>query len=138
VAGYWLLTAAQQRKCNNMKARSYKDLIAWQKSMDLVVWIYQIMKAFPPGEVYGLTSQLRRAAISIPSNIAEGQGRNSVKEFQHFLSISYGSLQETETQIMIACRLQFIDASQEKEAIDRCSEVGRLINGLANSLRSSS
>lgn len=118
-----------------MKSRSYKDLIAWQKSMDLVVWIYQITKAFPSAEMYGLTSQLRRSAISIPSNIAEGQGRNSVKEFQHFLSISYGSLQETETQIMIACRLQYIDASQEKEAMDRCSEGGRLINGLANSLR---
>jgi four helix bundle protein len=81
---------------------SYRDLIAWQKAMDLVTAIYRVTGSFPREELYGLTSQLRRAAVSVPSNIAEGQARFSRKEFHHFLSQARGSLVEIETQLMIA------------------------------------
>ncbi len=85
--------------------RSYRDLIAWQKALELVTEIYRISKKFPNEELFGLMSQLRRAAISIPSNIAEGQGRLGRKEFQHFLGNARGSLWEVETQIIIARNL---------------------------------
>jgi four helix bundle protein len=81
-----------------MTVQSYRQLIARQKAMDLVVAIYYLTKDFPKEEVYGLTGQIRRAAVSIPSNIAEGQGRNSTKELLHYLSIAYGSLSEIETK----------------------------------------
>jgi four helix bundle protein len=84
-------------KDSRMGVRNYKDLVAWQKSMDLVASVYKITKEFPKEEVYGLTSQIRRAVVSIPSNIAEGDGRESKKEFSQFLSIAYGSLREVET-----------------------------------------
>ena len=90
---------------------SYRDLIAWQKAMDLVTAIYRATAGFPRDEIYGLTSQLRRAAVSIPSNIAEGQGRQSTREFIHFLSIAYGSLNEAQTQILIAERLKYLNDS---------------------------
>ena len=117
-----------------MKLKSYQELIVWQKAMDLVVNVYQITKGFPREETYGLTNQIRRAAVSIPSNIAEGQGRNTAKEFQRFLAVAYGSLQETETQLMLSRRLGYIDEAQETVILAHCAEVARLINGLANSL----
>jgi four helix bundle protein len=82
--------------------RSYRDLVVWQKSMQLVTDIYRITKAFPKEEIYGLTSQIRRAAVSIPSNIAEGQGRRTSSEFHQFLGHARGSIMELETQILIA------------------------------------
>ena len=115
--------------------KSYRELIAWQKAMDLVVQVYEMTRTFPREEVYGLTSQLRRAAVSIPSNIAEGQGRRSSKEFMRFLGIAYGSLQETETQIILATRLGDLEAAQEAQLLEQCAEVGKLINGLINALR---
>ena len=115
--------------------KSYRELIAWQKAMDLVVQVYEMSRTFPREEVYGLTSQLRRAAVSIPSNIAEGQGRRSSKEFIRFLGIAYGSLQETETQIILATRLGYLEAVQEAQVLGQCAEVGKLINGLTNALR---
>jgi four helix bundle protein len=114
--------------------QSYRDLIAWQKAMELVVLVYEVTRRFPREELYGLTNQLRRAAVSIPSNIAEGQGRKSMGEFSHFLTIAYGSLQETETQIMIACRLGYLDVELERNLLARCAEVGRLVNGLSHAL----
>src|SRR6266446_9707604 len=93
-----------------MAVKRYTDLVAWQKAMDLVEQVYKLTKSFPREELYGLTSQLRRAAISIPSNIAEGHCRNGSREFVHHLSIALGSLGETETQIMIAQRLGYIAA----------------------------
>ena len=117
-----------------MAGKSYKDLIVWQKAMDLVVSVYKATQGFAREEIYGLTAQIRRAAVSIPSNIAEGQGRRSPKEFQRFLAIAYGSLQETETQLMIAHRLNYIDASKARQLLDQCAEVGRLLNGLMKSL----
>ncbi len=117
-----------------MIVKNYSELIAWQKAMDLVEAVYGATKLFPKEELYGLTSQLRRAAVSIPSNIAEGQGRKSLNEFLHFLSIAYGSLREVETQILIAGRLNYLTQPEVRRLIEFTSEVGRLINGLANSL----
>ncbi len=116
-------------------SKSYRDLIAWQKSMDLVEMIYTITRTFPKEELYGLTSQVRRAAVSIPSNIAEGEGRNSKKEFSQFLSISYGSLSEVETQIMIANRLQYTNNKKTELVLCLCKEIGKIINGLRRSLQ---
>ncbi len=117
-----------------MAGKNYRDLIAWKKAMDLVEKVYEETGQFPKEEIYGLTSQLRRAAVSIPSNIAEGQGRNSVNDFRRFLAISHGSLREVETQILIAERLHYLKQAQAEHLIDMASEVGRLINGLINSL----
>jgi four helix bundle protein len=114
--------------------RHYSDLIAWQKAMSLVTEIYKISEKFPRREVYGLTNQVRRAAVSIPSNIAEGQGRGTTKDFCSFLRHAYGSLQEVETQIHIAHRLAYIEDSDRTRLIDQCSEVARILNGLISSL----
>jgi four helix bundle protein len=85
--------------------KDYRDLIVWQKAMDLVETIYRTTATFPREEVYGLTSQIRRAAISIPSSIAEGNGRNTTRDYVHFLGMAYGSVKEVETQVLIAERL---------------------------------
>jgi len=121
-----------------MANQNYKDLIAWQKAMDLVEAVYTATKLFPKEEMYGLTSQIRRAAVSIPSNIAEGQGRKSSNEFARFLAIAYGSLREVETQILIAERLSYLKRRDVEPLIELSSQVGRLINGLSNSLCSRS
>ena len=92
-------------------SQNYRGLIAWQKAMDFVDAIYKATTGFPREEVFGLTTQLRRAVVSVPSNIAEGQGRASPKEFLHFLSIAHGSLREAETQVTIASRLGYLDKS---------------------------
>jgi four helix bundle protein len=92
--------------------RSYKDLVAWQKSMDLVTATYRATAGFPRDELFGITSQLRRAAVSIPSNIAEGQGRLSEKEFRYFLGQARGSLMEVETQMQIAENLGYLQKEQ--------------------------
>lgn len=117
-----------------MKVRNYQELIVWQKAMDLVELIYAHSKSFPREEVYGLTSQLRRAAVSIPSNIAEGQGRRTTADFVRHLSISYGSLLELETQTLIATRLKYFRAGGDQNILKMAGEVGRLLNGLMSSL----
>jgi four helix bundle protein len=114
--------------------KSYRDLIAWQKAMDLVTLIYRSTASFPREEVYGLTSQLRRAAVSVPSNIAEGQGRQGVAEFRHFLRQACGSLMEVETQILIAERLEFVNQDAANEVLRNCAELGKILNGLIKSL----
>lgn len=88
-----------------MKVSHYQQLIVWQKAMDLVEKVYEATKTFPREEVYGITNQLRRAAVSVPSNIAEGQGRRTTADFLRHLGIAYGSLLEVETQLLIAVRL---------------------------------
>ena len=118
-----------------MAVRSYRELIVWQKGMDLVMLVYQVTKVFPKEERYGLTSQIRRSAVSVPSNIAEGQGRRSPADFKRFLSIARGSLQEVETQIMIASRLNYIEKTQEQKLLRLSTEVAKLLNGLSNSVR---
>jgi four helix bundle protein len=113
---------------------SYRDLIAWQKAMDFVEEVYLVTRSFPREELYGLTSQLRRCSVSIPSNIAEGQGRRADGEFRHSLSIARGSLCEAETQLIIGCRLEYLDRPEMERLLAQADEVGRLITGLANSL----
>ena len=116
-------------------ASSYDDLVVWQQAMELVKLIYRSTRAFPDLERYGLTSQMRRAAVSIPSNIAEGQGRRSRPEFYQFLSKARGSLMELETQARIAQDLGFLDRKTAEEILVLCARVGRLLNGLMSSLK---
>ncbi len=118
-----------------MAVRDYRELIVWQKSMDLVELLYRHTKSFPKEELYGLTAQMRRAAVSIPSNIADGQARQTTRDFIRFLSIARGSLKELETQVIICHRLAYIDEAQESELVAATEEVSRLISGLTNSLR---
>jgi len=115
--------------------KNYQDLIVWQKAMDLVEAVYQKTKDFPKEEIYALTSQLRRAAVAIPSNIAEGQGRASKKEFANFLSIAHGSVREVETQILIAQRLGYLSGAEATNLLDLAGELGRMLQGLMNALR---
>ena len=119
-----------------MKIQSYRDLKVWQQSMDLVVACYKVTKGFPSCEIYCLTSQLRRAAISVPANIAEGRGRRQTKEFLRYLSIAYGSLMELETHIELSMRLGYLDQNLYSHLLERTANIGRMINGLGNSLRS--
>ena len=114
--------------------RSYKDLVVWQRAMILVSGIYRATKEFPKDEVFGLTAQLRRAAVSIPSNIAEGQGRLSANEFRHFLGQARGSLMEVETQLQISLDLGYMNSDTAKTVFDLCAEVGRVLNGLLASI----
>lgn len=116
-----------------MTVKRYCDLVAWQKAMDLVEEVYKISKGFPKEELYGLTNQLRRAAVSVPSNIAEGQSRGS-RDFVRFLSIAQGSLSEVETQMEIAVRLGYTKNADLTRFDDLVAEVGRLLNGLSNSI----
>ena len=117
-----------------MPVRNYRDLIAWKKAMELALAIYQETTFFPAEEKYGLTSQLRKAGISVPSNIAEGEGRKSAGEFRHHLSIAHGSLREIETQALISDRLGYLRKNVIDQLMGMSSEVGRLINGLSRSL----
>lgn len=114
--------------------KSYEDLKVWNKAMELVSRVYSVTQKFPREEIYGLTSQLRRAAVSIPSNIAEGHGRHSLKEFQQFLINARGSLFELETQIKIACNLEYLNQEAVCHVLELSTEVGKMINGLRTSL----
>jgi four helix bundle protein len=116
-------------------SHKYRDLIVWQKAKALAVEVYRATEGFPRNEIYGLTSQLRRAAISIPSNIAEGQGRLTKGEFAHFLGQARGSLLELETQFAIALDLHLVNEVDFKGLEQRSLEVGRLLNGLIESMR---
>lgn len=111
-------------------ARSYQDLIVWQRGIDLVEAVYLATSGFPSSERYGLASQMQRAAISIPSNVAEGQGRGGGNEFIRFLTIAKGSLRELETQMIIAKRLRFIDDTMYQQVTSLTDEVARLLHGL--------
>jgi four helix bundle protein len=115
--------------------RNYADLIAWQKAMNLAESVYRVTKTLPQRETYGLASQMRRAAVSIPSNIAEGEGRGTPGQFLHMLAVSYGSLRELETQVILAGRLRLVSDDDRHQMIEQCAEVGRLLNGLMKSLR---
>jgi four helix bundle protein len=115
--------------------RSYRDLVAWQKSMALVINVYRCTQAFPKAETYGLAAQLRRATVSVPSNIAEGQGRISTGEFKQFLGHARGSLLEVETQITIAQGLGYLPQELCEPLLRQCAEVGRILNGLITSLK---
>jgi len=109
--------------------QSFRDLIAWQRAMQLVTDIYRISNNFPRSEIYGLTSQIRRAAVSVASNIAEGQARHSHREFMHFLSIARGSIAEVQSQLLIA-QLAYLDTTQTESLTNQASDVCRLVNAL--------
>ncbi len=113
-----------------MKVKSYRELIAWQKAMDLAETAYRVTAHFPKQEIYGLTSQVRRCGVSVPSNIAEGQGRRSTREFLNFLSIALGSLCELETQTLLAARLGYLDPAESKGLPEQSAEVARVVNSL--------
>jgi four helix bundle protein len=116
-------------------ARSYRQLLVWQKSKALAVLIYKVTEHFPKSEIYGLTTQMRRAAVSVPSNIAEGQGRLTVGEFRHFLGQARGSLLELETQVAIAHDLNLVDPETYNSVDEQCYQVLGLTNRLIDSLR---
>lgn len=109
---------------------SFRDLIVWQKSMSLVTEIYTITRAFPSDELYGLTNQLRRCAVSIPSNIAEGYGRNSTGDYKRFLQIAVGSLFELQTQLEIAFNLIYITENLFQALLERTKELDRMLLSL--------
>jgi four helix bundle protein len=117
-----------------MGVLQYQELIVWQKAMDLVIRVYELSDGFPRREMFGLTNQLRRSAVSIPSNVAEGQGRKTTRDFLRFISIALGSSQELETQILIAFRLDYLKIHEKDELVAKLAEVGRLLSGLSRSL----
>jgi len=116
------------------RVSSYKDLVVWQKSVELVIEVYAATAKFPREETFGLTSQLRRCAVSVPSNIAEGQGRATRGEFVQFLAHARGSLLELETQVHIAGKLGYLSGEREGSIEARVDEVARILNGLLTSL----
>ena len=115
--------------------RSYEGLLAWQKAIDLVEQVYQASRSWPQDEMFGLRNQIRRAAVSAPSNIAEGRGRTGSSEYLHHLSIAHGSLCEVGTQLVIAQRLGYLNEPTCRALKEQIDEVGRLIGGLIRSLR---
>ena len=119
---------------NPTVVRSYRDLIAWQKAIDLVTEVYACTRTFPREETYGLVSQLRRADVSVPSNIAEGHARQTTGEFRQFLGHALGSLMEIETQILIAQRLSYVDVNKSADLHGRTAEIGKILHGLLRSL----
>ncbi|MEK7082466.1 MAG: four helix bundle protein [Patescibacteria group bacterium] len=123
---------------NNTAIKSHRDLIVWQRSMDLVIAVYELTDLFPKSEMYGLTIQMRRAAVSIPSNIAEGRRRSSRKDFRHFLLNSFGSGAELETQVEIARRLPFGKKLDYVQVNTLLTEVMRMLNRLIFSLQPTS
>ena len=120
-----------------MKIKSYKDLLAYQKSYEVALLIYKVTSAFPSSEIYGLVSQMRRAAISVPSNISEGYRRGSQKEYIQFLKISLGSNAELETQLSLSRDLNYINGSKFKEVYELNEEVGRLLSSYVSRLETS-
>ena len=115
--------------------RSYQDLKVWQLGIEIAESVYRLTAMFPKHELYGLSSQMQRAAVSVPSNIAEGSSRDSTREYLRHLSIAVGSLAELETQLIIAHRLEYSAAAQQDELVGRIKEIGRMLSGLQRSLR---
>lgn len=131
-------TAASQQVSAKAKARTrhFRDLLVWQKSMQLAQKVYQNTADFPKQEMFGITSQMRRAAISVPSNIAEGHGRLTDANMRVFLGHARGSLFELETQIELARRLDYLQTESERDLLESCQEVGKMLNGLLAVLES--
>ncbi len=115
----------------------FKELLVWQKSINFVTEIYKETEAFPKAEMYGLISQIRRATVSIPSNIAEGNSRRSVPDYLQFLRISRGSCAEVETQLIISKNLGFLDEEKSLKLNQDIIEISKMLNGLINSLKQS-
>ena len=117
-----------------MSTQSYQDLVVWQKAMQLVKLIYELTKKLPKEEIYALSSQMRRASVSIPSNIAEGYERNSRKEYIQFLSIARGSNAELRTQLQISVNIEYLTEEDVKEAVEISNEVGKMLGALVKKL----
>ena len=115
--------------------RPHHSLDAWKRSIDFVVEVYKMTETFPKEEKFGLTSQIRRASVSIPANIAEGAARRSEKEFLHFLSIAQGSASEVETEMLIANKLGFLEKENHKVLDSSLADIGRMLTGLSNHLK---
>lgn len=115
--------------------QSYRELLVWQKAMDLATMVYRLTEPFPKREIYGLAAQLRRAGVSVPSNIAEGYGRGSRREYLQFLTIAQGSLKELETQVLLAERLTYATAAQASRVLSEAEAVGKMLGGLIRSLK---
>ena len=118
-----------------MDYRPHRKLDVWQKSMELVREIYQITTAFPKNEEYGLRSQMRRAAVSVPSNLAEGAARKGKNEFKQFLNIAQGSLSELDTQVELAHMLGYMASERHREIMSKMTEISKMLHGLTNSLK---
>ena len=118
--------------------KSYRDLLVWQKGIDLVVIAYKATTGFPKSETYGLISQIRRAATSIPANIAEGYGRGSRKEYLQFLMVAQGSLKELETHFIVSEKLSYLTAAQKDRLLSQTDELGRMLGSLIRKLKASS
>jgi four helix bundle protein len=114
----------------SVRTRHFRDLLVWQKAMTLAKNIYRQTEHFPKSELFGIAGQMRRASVSVPSNIAEGHGRLSDGNMRVFLAQARGSLYELETQIELACELTYLQANYAKELLEQCREVGRMLNGL--------
>lgn len=117
------------------KIQSYRDLIAWQKAVDLAEYIHNASERFPRREIFALTGQIRRATYSISSNIAEGQGRATTRDFLNFLSIARGSLFEVQSQVYVAERLKYLRKEECQRLVDATDELGRILNGLIKALQ---
>jgi four helix bundle protein len=115
--------------------KGYRDLLVWRRAMDLVTATYRLTASLPRDEKYGLVQQLHRAAVSIPSNVAEGHGRDHLGDYLHHLSVANGSLMELETQVMITRRLGYVSREAEERMLTATGEVGRMLSGLARALR---
>jgi four helix bundle protein len=118
--------------------RSYRDLEVWRRSIDLVEAIYRASSAWPSDERFGLTGQVRRAAVSVPANVAEGAARQGTREFLQFLGVAKGSLAEVETHLILAERLEYLAAQKSETLLASAAEIGRMLSGLTKSLRSKS
>ncbi len=114
--------------------RSYRDLRVWQRGMDLVETIYVITQSFPKQEIYGITSQMRRAAVSIPANIVEGHSREHTKEFRNFLSVAQGSISELETELEIATRLGYLTSEQFNRLMTQVAGIAKQVRALREAL----
>ncbi len=117
-----------------MAYQTFRELVAWQKAMDLAVDVYEFSRQFPSEEKFGLTSQIRRAGVSVPSNIAKGHGRRTSKDIANFLWMANGSLGEIETQALLAVRLGYASEEATNLVVTHCDEVGRITRGLRTSL----
>lgn len=117
-----------------MQIESHRDLHVWQKSMELVLLVYKASQHFPREELYGLTAQLRRAIVSVPANIAEGNARATTRDYAHFLSIARGSLMESETLVLLATRLNYMNNDGSQQLLQLIDEISRMLHALRNRL----
>ena len=140
VDGYWQTRFMTTQfniapQIERTKVTSYRDLVVWARAMDIVEECYKLSKGIPQSEIYGLISQIRRAAVSILANIAEGHGRKTLGEYIQHLSIANGSLKELETHLLIAARLHYVKEGEIIPALEGCSEIGRMLASLIQKLR---